>query len=271
MTDFNPKAYWEDRLRSNAGLKGVGFTTLGQRYNEWLYRVRRRVFRRVISRLQVTWTSARVLDIGTGTGFYIERWKELGVSYIAGSDMTECAVSRLRIMYPGCDVHQMDIGEKDALHNLGKYDVISAFDVLFHVVDDQRFENAIKNIHSALSDRGWFVFSDVLLHAGTKRHVHFVGRSLEAVENTLRRTGFDIVDRRPVFVLMNAQLDTTGKVRELLWRFITFPATKSETCGYITGALLYPVELLLTALLQESPSTELLVCRKATEASGTIA
>jgi hypothetical protein len=46
------------------------------------------------------------------------------------------------------------------------------------------------------------------------------------------------------------------------WRGISRLVRTHEAVGWVVGGLLCPVELVLTARLRESPSTEMLICRK---------
>jgi hypothetical protein len=49
------KDYWENRLEENFGLHGAGFIGFGRSYNNWLYKVRRKVF---VSRIKLMrWVS----------------------------------------------------------------------------------------------------------------------------------------------------------------------------------------------------------------------
>ena len=84
---FDPERYWSDRLEQRFSLGGVGWLGLGEPYNRWMYAVRRRVFRRVI-RDRLDLPRARVLDVGSGTGFYVSLWRELGAGAVTGSDLT---------------------------------------------------------------------------------------------------------------------------------------------------------------------------------------
>ncbi len=65
-----------------------------------------------------------------------------------------------------------------------------------------------------------------------------------------------------MFVMMNQPLDTTSRLHIFAWRAFTYPVRKSEAVGYLMGSMLYPFELLLTAALRESPTTEIMICRK---------
>ena len=265
MSSFQPTAYWEERLRANFDWKGVGFTSLGRNYNRWMYRLRRKVFLRAVHSIPLKWETARVLDIGSGTGFYVELWKQLGVQSVAGCDLTNFAVQRLRQTYPDEKFIQLDIGEELKCEPSETYDAISAFDVLFHIVDDHRFAQAIANVHKLLSPGGWFLFSELFVHGNALRAWHQVSRSLDEIEKILRQTGFVIEARRPAFVLMNLPLDISSKWPQFFWKAAMVPVRRSEWVGFAMGAALFSLDSLLTALFSESPTTEVMICRKADE------
>jgi SAM-dependent methyltransferase len=260
---FDPRAYWEQRLSESYGLHGVGFTSLGLSYNRWLYRVRKRVFRRMVSRLLGDRGSMRVLDVGSGTGFYVEKWRELGMGQIVGLDLTEAAVSQLRAAYPGSEFVVADIGEDSVPLDPSSFDVISAFDVLFHIVDDDRYGRAMKNVFALLKPGGYFVWSDNFLRHGRKdAAMHQVSRSLELTSELLKGAGFEIVSRRPMLWLMNAPVDSTNRVLQAWWRRLMRSVRRSDRAGNAIGAMLFPVELMLTRVMHESPTTEIMICRK---------
>src|SRR3954469_12533943 len=106
---FNPSEYWESRLSANYSLGGVGYLGLGEGYNRWTYKVRRRVIRDSIRNLPVTQDSARVLDVGSGTGFMIETWMGLRFRNIEGCDLTQVAVDGLRRRFPSLEFHRTDV------------------------------------------------------------------------------------------------------------------------------------------------------------------
>jgi SAM-dependent methyltransferase len=259
---FDPRSYWEGRLTQNPTLCGVGYAGLGQKYNEWLYRVRRRIFLREAALLPVNWNQARVLDVGSGTGFYIQRWRELGVPSITGSDLTDASVSRLQDKFEEQKFVRLDIGTPLTDQPLGSFDAISAFDVLFHITDDHRYEDAIANIYNMLKPGGWLLLSDNFLHSPTQRATHQVSRSLTEITSFLHQAGFQVERRRPMFVLMNYPVDTRHRIWKALWGAFTYPVLKSEVFGQILGASMYPFEVLLTSLLSEGPSTEMMLCRR---------
>jgi len=258
------QAYWEDRLGRNWGLEGVGYITYGVPYNRWLYRVRRRVFLRHIKALPLDFEKTSVLDVGSGTGFWVEMWRSLGVRAITASDFTQVVVERLRQTCTGCPVVRLDIAaplEEQGISE-GAFDVISAFDVLFHITDDERYRSALSNVSRLLATGGYFVFSDNFPQGKTLRTEHQVCRSFEEISSVLRGCGLSLVRRVPMFVLMNAPVDTRGRWPCFLWKLFMLPMHVFHPLGALYGALLYPLEIGLTRMLSKGPTTEMMICRK---------
>jgi 2-polyprenyl-3-methyl-5-hydroxy-6-metoxy-1,4-benzoquinol methylase len=263
-TSSGPKEYWEKRLRENYSLDGTGFQTLGKNYNKWMYRIRKAIVKRSIKRTLSGLNGMDVFDIGSGTGFYIEMWMELGARRVVGSDITDVAVQNLRRNYLHNQFYRLDIGEGGLPDQLGakKFQIISAFDVLFHIVDDVRYRTAMANINSLLGPGGYFFFSDNFLHRDALRSHHQVSRPLVSIERILQETGFKILDRIPMFVIMNAPVDTRNRFLPLTWKLITSTARRGEFASNATGCVLYPIELFLTSIGKEGPSTEMMICKK---------
>ena len=213
--------------------------------------------------------SVLILDIGSGTGFYIDMWKELGATRVSGSDITDVAVLKLRQNYPTYEFFKLDIGQDVLPDHLSarRFDIISAFDVLFHITDDARYRNAILNIHRLLNEGGIFLFSENFLHHDALRSQHQVSRPLFSIERILQGSGFKILDRIPMFVIMNAPVDTNSRILPSTWKFIRATAKKGKFASNATGCMLYPLELFLTRLAKEGPSTELMICKKLPEHS----
>lgn len=262
MTDFDARGYWERRLTDTYAIDGVGFSGLGTAFNRWMYRVRRHVFLRALRPGLERPRDLRVLDIGSGTGFYVDRWHELGVRSVTGADLTETAVEQLRRRHPSDAFVRFDVGGDETPLEPASFDAISAMDVLFHIVDDERFERALRTIFSLLAPRGLFVFSDNFVHGEAIRGEHQASRPLGEIESLLRATGFEVVGRRPMFVLLNAPVDSQNRALRASWQLLTSLALRGNALGGLAGALAYPLELALVPRLREGPSTEIMVCRR---------
>jgi SAM-dependent methyltransferase len=256
------RAYWESRLADSFSLEGVGYSGLGRSFNGWMYRVRRAVVARRVRRLLAGKPPRSVLDIGSGTGFYLDLWRRLGAASVTGSDITDTAVDRLRERFPGTQLVRFDAGGEKLPLPRASFDVVSAFDVLFHVVDDRRYERALANIRELLVPGGLFFFTDNFLHGPAVRAKTQVSRSLDSVRASLDAAGLEVVERRPLMVLTNAPVDSHSRLLHAWWAGLARAARASEALGWVAGAVLYPVELALVSLLREGPTTELMVCRR---------
>ncbi len=259
VQNFDPRAYWDRRLDRHWSLHGVGVVTLSHSYNRWLYRVRDRVLRRVVADLPVDLRGGRVLDIGPGVGFYVERWKQRGAK-VTAVDIADSAVRRLRARHPDVRVERLDVSDDVSFLGTG-YDVVSAFDVFFHIVDDERYRAAMRNVASMLRPGGYFVISDTFAKVRTGNGRHYVRRSSAEIEDAILAAGMEITRRRPGFVLMTYPYDASARARRVWSRLIGETAT-SEMVGNLLGAALFLPEIALTRILRDGPCTEVVICRR---------
>jgi SAM-dependent methyltransferase len=262
MTEINARDYWESLHRKDYGLASVGYIGVGKPFNAWMYRVRRRVFRDTIQPVIPVRDDLEILDVGSGTGFYLDRWRELGFRNISGSDVSEMAVQRLQERHPSLDIAQFDIGEESAVLLQHQFDVVSIVDVLFHITSDRKYKQAFENLGKLVKPGGFLVFSENFVHQPGPRDTQQVNRSIADIETLLRNVGFDPLARRPMFVLMNYPVDSTSVLHRLCWRTLVLAMAAWNPLGAVLGAILYPLEMVLVSRLKEGPSTELMVCRR---------
>lgn len=263
MTSFDPRAFWEKRHTSTYGPESVGYAGLGVPYNEWMYRVRRHVVERQLRKSHIDLSKRDVLDIGSGTGFYIDLWKRQHARSITGSDFAPYAVSALREKFADARFVELDITSDNLPSELERYDVVSAFDILYHIVDDERYRRAIANVRSLLRPGGYFLMSENFLVRSRETGLHQVSRSYEEIVAMLQENGFVVLRRAPVFFLMNRPLKSTSGALAKSWtaiRRITAMRQRPWLGGWL-GALLYPVELASLPFMATGPSTEMMICR----------
>jgi SAM-dependent methyltransferase len=257
---FDAADYWEKRLARSGSLQITGLSHLSLNFNRWIYLLRRTIFSRALAVTGLQPAGLRVLDIGSGTGFYIQRWSVAGVRDVTGVDISASAVRRLRSRFPESRFEVADAA--DGLRHVGEdFDAVSMFDVVYHVMDDDRYRAVFAGIYDVLAPGGWFLFSENFIHAPSRHGRHFVARSIEETQSAVTDAGFEIIRRRPMFVLMNIPVDARHAWQRTFWRRVT-PLLKQERWGMLIGAALYPVDRVLTKLLKEGPTTEVMVCRK---------
>lgn len=257
--------YWEEQHRADDSLNAVGWAGLGRAFNGWMYAVRRRVIRRVVPAHVSLGQGTHVLDMGSGTGFYLDLWRELGAGQIEGSDLTENATRRLRASRPGVPIHHCDLGGDPGQLPQRRFDVVSAMDVLFHIVDDAAYQRAIANLAGLVRPGGHVVLTENLLDGRVAVGPFQVSRSEDEILRLLRANGLEPVARAPMFVLLNGPVDSRNPVLRAWWAMLTRVVSYHEVLGRVVGAILLPVELVAVRLARRGPSTKLLICRRTSD------
>lgn len=263
---MSTKDFWEDRLASDWTETGVGYRALGKAFNVWMYRVRREVFLAEMERAPLDIPASAVFDIGSGTGFYVDLWRELGAPSVTGSDITSSAVRNLRERFPDEEFHVFDAASPELPVAAGSYDIVSAMDMLFHITDDAGHAQALRNAAALLRPGGHFVFSENFLFGPEQRGPRQVNRSMHTIERELAAAGLEPIRHTPMFVLMNAQVDAPW-LRRRAWA-VVMRSLVAAGLGGLAGRLLHPLELRLVRSRTEGPSTELMICRKVGEPQG---
>ena len=268
--------YWTQRLEREFTLAGVGHAGVGLAFNRWAYKVRRRVLLRALKDLNIPIEGSRLLELGFGTGFYLDLWRERAVKQVIGFDITEIAVNAARERFgsgatAAWRFNKADIGAPlDLGDATGKCDIATAFDVLFHLVEDKNWNGALDNITRALKPGGHAVIFDKYQQVENAIS-HVRRRTLNTYRDALEKRGFEILTVKPIFFLMNSPTDLRGAGKlafKTSWSLVKTPykigkhVGLGEMLGGAMGAGLYVPELMLSRMFLNGPSTKLLVARK---------
>ena len=222
------------------------------------------MLRRAFARLGLKVPKTSVLDIGSGTGFAIEQWQALGARKIVGIDLSAFSVAQLRREFPKCHFHQIDTGAPlpQSFSQPAAFDCISALDVLYHIVDDDAYRLALRNISRLLRPEGYLLSSDNFLHGLAQRGQHQVSHNLYTLMNWLADAGFHLERRMQQYVLMNYPVDSQNRLLHWWWQMLAYQVSGSSRRSLWIGRILVPLELVLTRLVREGPTSELAICRK---------
>jgi len=272
---YIPQKYWEKRLSKDFSLTGVGHIAFGLEYNIWLYRARLSVLRRLLKERKINCSGRKVLDIGVGTGFYINFWEKLGVKHITGIDITTKAVSELKKRYPNYRFMNADVSKSEFLSINEKFDIITVFDVLFHIVKQDEFEQAIKNLKNLCHRDTIILVMDHFLKEYKTSGWHENDRTLKYYKNILSSNGIEIESVRPIFYLMNTPVDIERINGNFLKYFIRMAwriNTKMTRCfkrlgvlgrcvAYCWALTVYCIDRVILKCTSVGPSTKLLLAK----------
>ncbi|MEO5367153.1 MAG: class I SAM-dependent methyltransferase [Magnetococcus sp. WYHC-3] len=260
---FQPRDYWENRLKERCDLQGVGFITLPASFNRWMYRIRAFAFRDALARAGVDPSGQAVLDIGSGTGFYVRLWQQMGASSVVGADLTQTSVEYLSRTFPESRFLRQDLGrplEAD-LAALGPYPLVSAMDMLYHIIDEDSHARALGNLARMMTPDGVLICSENLYD--TPRDMgHFRGRTQEVILDRLRQAGLFLHQRRPMFVVGNNSVRGHCVWAQRTFRELSRMARLGTLPGWVAGAVAWLLDRALIPRTSQGCSTEILILRK---------
>jgi SAM-dependent methyltransferase len=264
---YEPSAYWETLLSKSFDTSGVAYAYLAVSFNESLYRAERDQVRRAFARWKPSEPIGCALDIGCGTGIWIEFWRRLGVTSITGVDLTETSIVRLRQRGIDAALIRADIGDPNVDLG-GPFDVISAMSVLLHIVNPDRFAAAVANLARHLAPDGrMFLIEPVIVDGwwggefGPEANSR--ARTLEAWTSEIERHDLELLDIRPVTFLLANPIDanTERAFRYWLryWNYVLRYVGRRERAGVVAGRILELLDRPLRRRLRPGPSAKLLV------------
>jgi SAM-dependent methyltransferase len=204
---YRPREFWDQRLSEQFDLRGTGQTGLSLAYNRACYSLRRTVLDRALEEAGCDPRGKRVLDVGCGTGFFTAYYLGRGAK-VTGIDIAPTSIERLRERHPQARFVLGDVSDAPLDEH---YDVVNAFDVLYHITEDTRWERALAHLADAVSPGGLLLLTDTFREQSTMAE-HNRMRSLERHRRVLEPRGFRFDAPRPTHVLLNRELGP--------WRFL---------------------------------------------------
>ncbi len=210
--NYEPRTFWEDRLREQFDLRGTGEPGLSLEYNRACYALRRFVLDRALARAGFDPRGRKVLDVGCGTGFFVEYYLGRGAQ-VTGMDLTEASVAGLSGRFPQARFVRADLAD----HPLAEsFDLVNIFDVFFHITDDVRWQAAVVHAARAVAPGGLLVYTDVFAPpAGLAAHNRT--RPLDRHRELLEQQGLRIESLEPTHVLLNRDLKAARFLNRMPW------------------------------------------------------
>lgn len=153
---YKPQRYWNDILSESFDLRGVGHFGRSEAENAAMYAKKRAIIEGELARHRVVLDSAtRVLEIGSGVGYWTEFLRSKGIRHYTGNDIAEVSVATLGARYPDFTFLLGDAGQITL--PAASFDLGWMIDVTQHITDDAAFDRALTNIWQALRPGAAFV------------------------------------------------------------------------------------------------------------------
>ncbi len=256
--EYDPGRYWtETHLLHSGSLAAVGYPALGDGFNRVTYALRRRAVVRMFDR-QLIVPPASILEAAVGVGAYAAVWQELKVARWIGLDISEEAVGHCRRLYPEGEFVRQDLAASAWPSPLNdEFDLVSAIDVLYHLVDDGAFLAALENLSVRVRSGGGLLISDVFVARDRRIAPHVKRRSLDTYQTALGPR-FRLVGREPVFALLGDPLprsasDVCSQALLVGWQLLakvtrSVPSGVRDTFGTTAVVLAWPADALFRRL-----------------------
>ena len=199
---FDAGAYWQERVGAGSDLAVVGHRAMGPAYNGEIYARRIDALESMLARhVRKPLHQLRVLDIGCGSGYYTRFWQSHGVHDYVGLDISARTIEHLSGLYPDYDFICADAAEPlpDAFASVDRFDVITVFDVFYHIVDSRRVESAIANIAGMVADDGLLFVMDQLCKRDYQVSKHVIYRARDAYFEIFERSSLTLKDKELLF------------------------------------------------------------------------
>jgi SAM-dependent methyltransferase len=153
---YKPKQYWNDILSESFDLRGVGQFGRSEAENAAMYAEKRTIIERELARHAITLGSdTRVLEIGSGVGYWTEFLRSKGIRHYTGNDIAPVSIETLGARYPDFAFLLGDAGQ--IALPAASFDLGWMIDVTQHITDDAAFTRALTNVWQALRPGATFV------------------------------------------------------------------------------------------------------------------
>lgn len=269
---YDPKAYWENRFSKNLDLTTVGHSGLGHVYNSWLYRARFNAMRRALRTLNLDVSRKSLMDIGVGSGAWIPFWQRYRISKIVGLDITSTSIRTLKNKYPQFNFIQGNISKELTFAQNEYFDIVTAFDILFHITNDIDFHKAVENISARIRKGGWAIISDSFCNTSWGPFYHEYHRNFDDYARVLNMVSLDIVHIEPIFITMTTTMCdlSLGYIR-LLDNFTRLTLSivnklssrqSTEWINHMIGSTLYVLDTAFCRTAETGPSLKILFAKK---------
>lgn len=266
---YDPKTYWA-RLHEEGSLRSVGQSGLPVELNIWLYRALERNLRSFLRRHGLLDAPPRrVFEVGAGTGYWTPFWRNIGAERVDGCDLADAAVERLRERFPDGTFTAGDIAEPRVIPADGSYDLLTVLNVLLHVLDEDRFEAATRNVAAALAPGGHVVLVEPALFLASsirplRPDASSIARPLDRYRDVFEAAGLVFVAAEPSTAVANNPIEFgSPHIDWFIWSWRT--AVRNAKKGPRRAALVGRILALADQPLMRSgvaPSGKILLFRR---------
>lgn len=249
---YDPNEYWNSLVGSGMRLSEAGWPNWTDAYNEYRYKLSGEQIPYPLDRYRAR-EPHQVLEVGCGVGFWtrylLQRFP--GCDYL-GIDISTAAIGTLQESYaeePRARFERTDItGHAQANFTA---DLVICLEVLLHIVDDQAWKAAIRNMARLMSPGGLMLVSDPIsvysAPPGNAVGDNSKVRHLDEWRAVLGECGLQVAEILPRTLLLDDNFDFRSQASARLWRkffryYNRLLSLRSERLGRMVGMAAYHID-----------------------------
>lgn len=205
QTQFDSRLFWTRRLAAQPSLTGTGTAPFGPAYQHWLYRLKEAAIRRLLRPYHDRLKTSAVLNVGCGRGYFEPFFARYGTSRVTGVDFIESAIAALRREHAEYEYMTADIARPLPETLDGRtFALVTAIDVLYHIVDESAFTSALTNLcRLSHSQGGMMLWTDAPYRVNDPAWPHCRYRSWADYDLVLSRFHIRRVACTPMYFLFD--------------------------------------------------------------------
>ena len=265
---YSAPDYWSE-LHRRDDLSAVGQAALPAEFNRWLYRILARNLRAFIRRRELASPPpARLFDVGAGIGVWIPFWRDLGVTRIDGCDLVPAAVERLNERFGDTGTFVVaELGDSSGggLPVDQRYPLVTVFNVLLHITDDERFDRALGQIAKLVQPGGSLLLVEPILRDPSYSvpyvsTMHSRARPLGDYAGPLRAAGLEQMDLLAAVVLAGNPMEAGSRAAfrryQRIWKWVARQTKRSAASARWIGPVLSAADR-IALLTGAAPSSKI--------------
>jgi ubiquinone/menaquinone biosynthesis C-methylase UbiE len=208
---YDLKDYWEKRIRKFEGrLRSVGHISFSDKVNKYIYMARVKALNRILAENNFSLSGKKVLDSGCGIGYFTEYYSRTDASQVVALDISPTAVKYCVKNVKRADCVIACLSYMPFRTNY--FDVVHAFDVLYHITDDYDWKKALTEISRVLSKGGVVVLTEKFIDKSIESSFYIKFRSRKIYLNEIGKVGLTLVDEQGMHFLFRVLDSKIGAV-----------------------------------------------------------
>ena len=201
--EYDPKDYFDNRYRNFPDLRASGHRRFDLSYNQVMYQIASQRLKCTLDRNNVELRNSRLLDIGPGSGYFVEKFLDWGVSSLLGIDIAPTSVKMLREKFPEQLFMEGDFSDP-SIQVDNNFDIVTAISVVFHITNEIQFTLALEKMCHSIKPGGYLIVVDSFSRSliPTAKHVRL--RSFDYYASTLKKMKIQVIEMAPMYFVMGS-------------------------------------------------------------------